>query len=231
MIDAVAGGILTPANGLFSPGQQGYLEDNGFDIEQDVEGATAAIEAYEAANGPIKINYGTTTSQINAQLADLLEGYWTDIGVEFEYQQVPQDSFITDALFGNANFFMFGWRNHAGVNIDQQNFWWNSASYAPDGGLSLNFGRIQDDVVDENLSIARSSLDQAEADAAAQEVNKQMAAECYQIPWSWTLWGTPHQPKVQGLGTFVFPDGAQSRDGAGFSGSFWTNTLWIDAEA
>ena len=228
MIDATSGGILTPANGLFSPGQQGYLEDNGFSIEQDVEGATALIEAYEAANGPVKINYGTTTSQINAQLADLLQGYWEAIGVDFEYQQVPQDEFITDALFGKENFFMFGWRNHAGINVDQQNFWWNSAAAPPDGGLALNFGRVRDDTVDGALADARSALDEADRTAAAEVVNKTMAAACYQIPWSWTVWGTPHLPKVQGLGTTVMPDGTPARDGAGFSGSFWTNAVWID---
>ena len=66
--------------------------------------------------------------------------------------------------------------------------------------------------------------------AAAEAVNTQMAAECYQIPLSWTLWGTPHAPKLQGLGDFVFPDGSQARDGAGFSGSFWVNALWIDPD-
>ena len=66
--------------------------------------------------------------------------------------------------------------------------------------------------------------------AAAEEVNKQMAKECYQIPLSWTLWGTPHAPKVQGLGDYVFPDGSQARNGAGFSGQFWVNALWIDPD-
>ena len=33
---------------------------------------------------------------------------------------------------------------------------------------------------------------------------------------------------MQGLGTFVMPDGALARDGAGFSGSFWTNTLFVE---
>ena len=55
-----------------------------------------------------------------------------------------------------------------------------------------------------------------------------MAAACYQIPWSWTVWGTPHLPKVQGLGTTLMPDGSVARDGAGFSGQFWTNSVWID---
>ena len=37
-------------------GQDGYLEDTGLP-EYDPEAAAAAIEAYEAANGPLQINY------------------------------------------------------------------------------------------------------------------------------------------------------------------------------
>ncbi len=232
MIDATSGGILQPANGLFSPGQEGYLADNGFSTEQDIEGAKALLDAYKAETGTqVSINYGTTIGQINAQLADLIKGYWTDIGVDFVFQQVPQDEFITDALFGKDNFFVFGWRNHAGLTVDQQNFWWNSAAAPPDGGLALNFGRVRDQVVDDALAEARSATDPATRQAAAETVNKQMAKECYQIPWSWTIWGTPHKPSVQGLGQTMLPDGTPARDGAGFSGQFWTYARWIDASA
>ena len=232
LIDATAGGILQPANGLFSPGQQGYLEDNGGFTDFDPDTAAAMIEEYEAANGPVAVDYGTTTSQINAQVAELLKGYWEAIGVDFTYTQVPQDSFITNALFGDPGFFMYGWRNHAGVRLDNQYFWWHSANAAPDGQLALNFGRIRDDAVDAGLETARSATDEAEATAAAETVNKTMAENCYQIPTSWTLWGTPHKPAVKGLGgTWILPDGTASRDGAGFSGQFWTQTVWIDPNA
>jgi len=229
--EAISAGILTTANGLFSPGQQGYLEDNGFDKAQDIEGAQALIDEYVAETGEdVTVNYGTTTTQLNQQTADLLQGYWAEIGVTMEYQQVPQDSFITDALLGNPNFFAFGWRNHAGTKIDSQYFWWHSsAAVNPGEGLSLNFGRIRDDIVDENLEIARSSSDPAEAQAAAEEVNRQMAKECYQIPTSWTLWGTPHLPKLQGLAQTILPDGTPALDGAGFSGQFWVTGLWLDS--
>lgn len=232
LIDATAGGILKPANGLFSPGQQGYLEDNGGFTTFDPDTASKLIADYEAANGPVAVDYGTTTSQINAQVAELLKGYWEAIGVDFTYTQVPQDSFITNALFGDPGFFMYGWRNHAGTTVDGQYFWWHSANAAPDGGLALNFGRVRDPLVDKGLEEARSATDPAVAQAAAESVNKQMASQCYQIPTSWTLWGTPHKPGINGLGGgWVLPDGAASRDGAGFSGQFWTQAIWIDPNA
>jgi peptide/nickel transport system substrate-binding protein len=228
--DLTAGGILTIANGLFSPGQEGYLDDNGFNTDQDIEGAQALIDEYKAETGAtsIDVTYGHTADRIGDQVAELLKGYWEQIGVTTKIDVVPQDQFITLALLGDPSFFMYGWRNHAGLKVDGQNFWWNSASGTADGGLSLNFGRINDPEVDKNLAIARSGTEE-ERKAAAEEINRIFAKNCYQIPTEWTLWGTPHKPSVKGLGTWVFPDGTASRDGAGFSGQFWVHSLWMGA--
>ncbi len=231
LIDLTADGILQVANGLFSPGQEGYLEDNGVPVEQDLEGAQALIDEYVAENGPVTVNYGTTVSAINAQVAELLQGYWEQIGVTTEIQQVPQDAFITNALFGDPGFFMYGWRNHAGTTIDSQYFWWHSSASAPDGELALNFGRVEDPIVDENLEAQRVEADPAKRKEFAENVNRQMATQCYQLANSWTIWGTPRAPKVTGLGTLVFPDGSRARDGAGFSGQFYTHTIWLDENA
>jgi len=203
------------------------MEDNGFDPAQDIEGAKALIADYQAEHpGDVMINYGTTVSAINAQTAELLQGYWNEIGVTTEIQQVPQDQFITNALFGDPGFFMYGWRNHAGTVIDNQYFWWHSSASAPDGQLALNFGRLEDPIVD-NLDAQRSEPDPAKREQLAENVNKEMATNCDQFPISWTLWGTPHKPDIQGLGTYVLPDGSTARDGAGFSGQFWTQTLFL----
>jgi len=232
-IDLTADGILQVANGLFSPGQEGYMEDNGTDPSQDIEGAKALIEKFKSENpdAELKVKYGTTVTAINAQTAELLQGYWAEIGVETEIVQVPQDQFITKALFGDPEFFTYGWRLHAGTTIDSQYQWWHSSAAAPDGQLALNFGRLRDPIVDENLEAARGELDATKRNEFAQNVNKQMAAECYQFAGSWTLWGTPHKAAIQGLNSLVLPDGSNARDGAGFSGQFYTQTLWLDESA
>ena len=232
-IDLTADGILQVANGLFSPGQEGYMEDNGTDPSQDIEGAKALIEKFKSENpgAELTVKYGTTVTAINAQTAELLQGYWAEIGVETEIVQVPQDQFITKALFGDPEFFTYGWRLHAGTTIDSQYQWWHSSAAAPDGQLALNFGRLRDPIVDENLEAARGELDATKRNEFAQNVNKQMAAECYQFAGSWTLWGTPHKAAIQGLNSLVLPDGSNARDGAGFSGQFYTQTLWLDESA
>ncbi len=231
LINLTEGGITQVANGLFSPGQEGYLADNGFNTAQDIAGAKKLIDAYKAEKGitgNVTVEYGHTATAIGDQAAELYKGYWSKIGVDTKVDVVPQDKFITNALFGDPGFFMYGWRNHAGLTVDQQNFWWNSVSGPPDGQLALNFGRVNDPIVDAKLADARSNPDAAARKADAEDINRQMAKMCYQIPEDYTLWGTPHSPKVQGLGDTVLPDGTKARDGAGFSGQFWVNSLWID---
>lgn len=229
LINLTEGGLTQIANGLFSPGQEGYLKDNGFNPAQDIAGAKSLIDAYKQSSGAtsVTVRYGHTATAIGDQTAELLKGYWSAIGVDTQVDVVPQDVFITNALFGVPDFFMYGWRNHAGITVDQQNYWWNSVSGPPDGGLALNFGRINDPIVDAKLADARSNPDAKARQAAAEAINRQMAKMCYQIPEDYTLWGTPHSPKVGGLGSTVLPDGTAARDGAGFSGQFWVNSLWI----
>ena len=233
LIDLTADGILKVANGIFSPGQEGYLADNGSSTEQDIEGAKALIADYQKDHpGPIEVKYGTTVTNINAQVAELLKGYWKEIGVDTNIVQVPQDQFITKALFGDPDFQMFGWRQHAGTFIDSQYFWWHSSGSAPDGQLSLNFARLNDPIIDKALEDQRKESDPAKRKALAEEVNKQMAKECYNLPGSWTIWGTPHKAAVQGLnGSYILPDGSTSLDGGFAAGGFWLTGAWLDKAA
>ena len=230
IINLTQGGILQVANGLFSPGQQGYLADNGFSTAQNLDAAKALIADYQKDHpGPIQVTYGHTADRINAQRADLIKGYWKAIGVDTTIEVIPQETFITNMLLGADNFFIYDIRLHSGITIDQQNFWWNSRSATQDGkGLALNFARVRDPIVDTNLATARSDPDPAKRQAAAEAVNRQMAKECYQIPYSWTLWGTMHKANIQGLGQATLPDGTVARDGTDFGGWFSTSSLWLD---
>ena len=55
-----------------------------------------------------------------------------------------------------------------------------------------------------------------------------MAKECYQIPYSYTEWGTYSKPTIHGLGEATTPDGTVIRDGSDFGGWFSTSNLWIE---
>ncbi len=224
LIDATAAGILEPANGLFSPGQQGYLEDNGLPIEQDLEAASALIAEYEEETGEdVTINLGHTPPNSVVQSAELIMGYWNEIGVDVTDQTVPQSDFITLALFGDPAFEAFLWRNHAGALVSDQYFWWHSTNAAPDGQLALNFSRIRDEDIDAGLEAARGALTPEEGQAAAEQVNRAFAENCYEIPLSWTKWAIISAPEIQGYGDLRIEGSEQPLRQA--AGQFWVHTL------
>jgi ABC-type transport system substrate-binding protein len=232
-IDTIYGGFGRPANGPFSPGQDGYLEDSGLP-EYDPDAARAAIEEYEAANGPLTINYSTTPTGTTKAIADYLQAAWGDIGVDVTQTPIEQSVLITNALLGTPDFFAFGWRNHAGIWVDTQYQWWHGfaadakGGEAKDGGIALNFGRLNDPVINDLLDEARSEPDEARRIEIAQEINQEFGRECWILPTSWTTWGIIMDPAVQNIGRDPLPDGEGSlADGAGFPGQVWLTSVFL----
>jgi peptide/nickel transport system substrate-binding protein len=227
LIDTVANGYPQVANGPFSPGQEGNLADNG-SLPYDPEAAAAAIAEYEAANGPITINYSTTTAATSLATAEYLQSVWGEVGVDVTIDQIEQSKLINNALFGDPAFDAFGWRNHAGLFLDSQYFWWHGSAALPDGNLALNFGRLNDPEINRLLDLSRSETDLDLRRGYAEDVNRRFASECFIIPTSYTTWGVISSPTVMGIGTLPQPDGAGGfvRDGAGFSGQVWLTAVF-----
>ncbi len=136
--------------------------------------------------------------------------------------------FITNALFGIPEFQMYGWRNHAGVTVDNQNFWWYGPGAKPDGQLSLNFGRLNDPVIDQNLDTGpHEPPTRRRARRRPRRSTSSSARSAGSSPSRGRSGARPHTPALQGLGETLLPDGTKAKDGAGFPGSFWTNALWL----
>ncbi|MGI9029806.1 MAG: ABC transporter substrate-binding protein [Ilumatobacteraceae bacterium] len=233
LVDVVYGGYAIPSDQMFTPGQDGYLEDNGAP-GFDPAAAAAAIEAYEAANGPVTVNYSTVPTGTNRALADYFTQKWAEIGVDTAISTIEQSQIITDALFGAPGFGAFAWRNHAGLFAETQYFWWHgfaSDAYGKqtaDGELSLNFGRQNDPVINDLLDQLRITEDEAERTALAQEVNRQFATECWTLPIQQTQWGIHLRPGVANIGRDPLPDGGFAQDGAGFPGQVWLASVFLE---
>jgi peptide/nickel transport system substrate-binding protein len=232
LIDTVYGGFSRPANGPFSPGQDGYLEDTGLP-EYDPDAARAAIEDYEAKNGPVTINYSTTPTGTTKAIADYLQSAWGDIGVDVTQTPIEQSVLITNALLGSPDFEAFGWRNHAGLWVDTQYWWWHGfaadakGGEAKDGAIALNFGRLNDPVINDLLDEARSEPDPSRRIELAQDINREFGKECWILPTSWTTWGIIMNPSVQNIGRDPLPDGEGAMaDGAGFPGQVWLTSVY-----
>ena len=233
LIDEVYGGFGNVASGPFSPGQDGYLEDAGLP-DYDPDAAATAIEAWEAANGPLQINYSTIATGTSQAIADYVQRAWTEIGVDVTQTLVEQPALITNALLGSPEFLAYGWRNHAGLFVDTQTHWWHGfaadgfGAAAADGSVALNFGRLNDPVINDLLDQVRQETDPAAREAIAQDINRQFATECWILPTSWTTWGIIMDPQVRNVGRDTMPDGEGNLlDGAGFPGQVWLTSVFI----
>jgi peptide/nickel transport system substrate-binding protein len=221
-------GIFEIANGPFSPGMEGYLEDTGFP-EFDLEKAKELVAEYEADTGKeAAFAYTVASDPFNLQTAELYQQFWEEAGMTVTLDQIEQGSFITEAL--NGTFEAFGWRNHGGFDPDTQRIWWNSENAGAVGELALNFGRIRDDVIDENLDVIRESDDEAARVEAAENINRRFAEQVYNIWTDWVSWAIPHSERVHGVQTPInLPDGGESAiHGIGFSGAINVTQLWVD---
>ena len=185
-------------------GQDEYFDEEEFDPEE----AERLITAYEEENGPVEITYTTTNDSANRRTAEVLQGLWGNVGVDVRIDQTEQGQFILDSAFGEMQ--AWGWRSHGGYDPDQQSVWWHSDSYAPAGGISLNFNRFQDPEIDEAFDTIRQSADEQERKEAAEAVNRRFAEQVYDLWINWTVWSIGHKPEVNGISAGVLPDGSPS---------------------
>ena len=225
--DSRSAGVFDIANGPFSPGTMGYLEDTGYPA-YDPEGAAAIVEEYEAANGPIEFSYRTTADPDNALTVELISQNLADVGIDVTIDQTEQGEFIQQAVLGN--FEVFTWRGGGAIDPETERVWWHSEDADPIGEIALNFGRFQDDVIDENLQVLRESQDEAERTTAAENINRRFGEQVYNVWADWIFWIMAYQNDVHGVQTpLVLPDGSPGLvQGVGANGAISLPQIWKD---
>src|SRR5262249_1117492 len=119
LVDTTSQGQFQVADGLFSPGQQGYLADSG-NQGYDPAKAKQLIVQWAAAHGgqKPKIVFSTIPDSTSLQVAQLLQQWWSAAGADVSIIQLDQTKLITNALVGDPQFMAFAWRNHNGFVLD-----------------------------------------------------------------------------------------------------------------
>ena len=193
----------TKANGPFAEGSTGYIEDTGFP-EFDAEAGNAL---FDEIGRPDVINYGTTNVPSNLLTAELFADMWSrNCGLNVAIDQFEQAELITRALTGD--FEVFAWRNHGQGHPGLELVWWHSRHA---DGLALNFGRIRDERMDELLFESWTTVDEAELDSIAQEINRQFASEVYNMWLAVTEWANPYVDGVHGLQRVTLESGKKNQ--------------------
>ncbi len=229
MTEERGAGLVQAANGPFPPGSIGYLKDNGYP-EFNIDEANKEMDQClsELGTDHIEFSFNTTNDPFNVETGGLVQSMWADAfgdKVKVTITPIEQGQYIGLALNGSFN--SQQWRSHSGLDPDQQRLWWQKASVSPLGKLALNFGRMQDDVIDQALQVIKSNPDPAARKTAAETINKRFAEQVYNWWWSWTLWGVATQPYVNGIELNTLPDGSKGI-GLAFAGRHQVNQIWCD---
>ncbi len=143
-------GLAEPANGPFSPGQPGNLDDTGYPAF-DIDAANAELDTCleEYGQDSLEFSFNTTNDPFNVESNTLTASMWNEAfgdRVNASIAPIEQGQYIGLALAGV--FQAQGWRNHGGVDPAEQWFWWSPLTASPidpdAGELALNFGRFVD---------------------------------------------------------------------------------------
>ncbi len=211
-------GLAPPANGPFPPGSVGYLADTGYPAFDQAK-ANELLDTCLGELGVPKIefSFNTTNDPFNVETNTLVISMWTEAfgdKVSAKITPIEQGQYIGLALTGA--FQAFAWRNHSGIDPDQQRVWWQSSASAPIGALAINFGRFKDADIDAALDTIKTTADPAARKAAAEAINKRFGDQVYNLWNLWVLWGIITQPYVNGVNTNTLPDGTE---GIGLAGA------------
>ena len=190
-------GINTIASSPFPPDNAAHLAK--VPNLHDVKKARALANEYEQKHGqPISFEYLALAAPETIAFAELVKEQQKKAGIEVSIRTLDLSAFINDALAGN--FQSAGWLNHPGADPDTQYAWWHS-------GSPVNFGRINDPVIDRDLEQGRVETDPAKRTAIYKDLGRRFQKELYNL-WAWyTLWAVGYQNDVSGVKGPPLPDG------------------------
>jgi peptide/nickel transport system substrate-binding protein len=196
-------GIETLATGPFGPGTPYYLTPAQARAAgaptHDLAKAKALEHQYEAAHGGQHIAFELLTVDDPELLAltELVKQQQSLAGIDVTIQQVDQATLINRVLGGEFNQATF--RNQPQDDPDTQYVWWHS-------GSPVNFSRIKDPVIDNDLEQGRLTTDPAKRAAIYRDMNRRFASQIYEL-WTWyTRWAVGYSNSV-GISGVALPDG------------------------
>lgn len=191
-------GVKQIADGPFDKDVAGYVKNPGFP-KFNLNEAKKLASAYKAAHGgKFELVLEHTNDPANTQEAELIKEQLAKAGIDAALKQDDQTAFITAAVSGNFSIML--WRNHPGDDPDANYQWWTTGSI-------LNFGRFADPKMQTLLDQGRSETDPAKRTQIYQQVDKEFAAQVFNV-WSYyDNWLVATKKNVQGLMGPPLPDG------------------------
>jgi peptide/nickel transport system substrate-binding protein len=203
-------GVFELADGIMDSKAPGYIVNAV--PQHNLKKAQELVKKVKAKNsGVFSIRILADTSDTsNVKEAEIIQQQLKKAGIDSELPpSANQASFINDAIVGNFGIFL--WRNlHGGAtkDIDPDVLSW----FAKDS--LVNFGHINDPVLEQELNAARGASDLATIKKDYKAINKRISSNVYILPmWyvDWTIGSAknvkiafPNLPDGGGKPLFVY---------------------------
>ena len=193
--------------------------------DHDPDGARAAAAQYEAETGqPLTFTLSAPPTPIGLEGAQLLQAQWADVGIDVEIATLEQTAYILAGVQGSYEAIL--WRQFGAADPDTDAHWWLSENAADIDAIGLNFARIRDDQVDEDLRTGREDDDEAVRRAAYADLALRFNEL---MPYVWisnTRWVVAANDDVRDFWSGPLPDGRPSEPIV--SGVFRLTHTWIE---
>ncbi|MCU1352741.1 MAG: ABC-type dipeptide transport system, periplasmic component [Acidimicrobiales bacterium] len=215
--DIAYDGTATLTDGPFAPGTPGYLKDPGYpkyDLERAKKLVADLKKKYPKESSDWTLTLPSDPATI--QVGELIQERAKKVGTTVRLNPTEQAKLINDAIGGKYQAVTF--RNHGGAEPDAQYVWWHS-------GSPVNFGRINDPIIDKLLEQGRGEPDPAKRNKIYQDLNREFAKKLWNT-WSWyTVWSIAMQGNVHGVVGPDLPDGGGKASTELFAGQSLLN-MW-----
>ena len=202
-LEASAGSLTEPADGVFSPGSVWY-EDVPFP-RNDPERARALVEEYAAENGPVTAELSCSQAEDSLVLCQAVADMWGEVGIATDIRGQDQTDLINFTIAGQYQSVL--WRQFGSPDPDGDYHWWIGPI---EGETSLNFSRNADPDLDAALEAGRQGATDEERRAAYVTVQERFAAN---VPYVWLErigWVIAADNAVREFQNQPLPDGTPS---------------------
>ncbi len=223
-INVIDQGVPTESTGPFVSGSP-YYASTGYP-NFDLSKAQSLVKQYQADHGgqAPAFTVGVTNTPKDLERGQLMQAMWNKAGMQVQISQTEASQFILNALLGKYQ--VVSWGQYAAADPDLNYVWWTSANAAANGSLALNFARNKDPQIDQNLTIGRTSTDQAARATAYQNVAKRFAQD---VPYLWLdreVWIYSAKPSVMNFAGGTMPNGTKAIPL--IWGQIWPTQIWLN---
>lgn len=196
--EILAKGIPDLANGPFAPGAIGYVEDSGFESDNQEE-ARRLVQQYEEETGqPLEFTITSDPTPELLQLVALNREDFEAVGMHVRVTTLEQSALIQTAIERNYQALTF--RNYPDLDPDNLYVWWYGA------GNPVNFMGFDDPEVNALLDAGRENPDPTARQQIYGELSRELNKEGYMLWASWTIWAVPMQPEFHDVVGAQAPD-------------------------